>query len=521
VEVDANNIINETNELNKTALRPFNNGNYNVPDAIEITSNAGPKVSYSQYGASVTISGKAIYTITAVPLVDPSEAGAQVELNLLEKGQTFEGVTNSAGNFGINISRPMTPGIYHVQGTITDFTLTGAFTTRFTLTVPPCQPDLTSSIALFANQLVEDQSLNAIFAVTNNGCVATSARNLFINQTGGSPSTIGFFDVPALLPGASCNRKLNGIQFVVRGNYGFSLAADAQFTEIEQFEDNNIVYANVNVLPNLTDIEPYDGLWGSYFFCETLPTNLSYILRNRGGVASGPFVTEVKVYLNADYTETLTHNVPGIGALGLYSFNLPYTFGAAGNYSFEVLMDVPHPNGTIEEVIETNNTATCRITIHACPPQVANFVLLSESCQRNTSLDAADPIISGTMTLTARAHNAGNLTAPGPIEVRFGLNNGSSYAGTYAGNLTPGQTTEILVTVPTVASGIASLLTRVDPNNLVAESNENDNESGPESLCRNFKPTLFCQSGPWGQRYVVNQSFLGKKTTYFFGSVIV
>ncbi len=507
VVIDATNIINETNELNNTALRPFTNGNYNVPGAIEVTASASPAVSYPLYGASVGISGKAIYTGTAVPLVDPSVAGAQVELTLLETGQSFSGVTNSAGNFNISIPRPIAPGIYHVQGTITDFTLTGAFTTEFTLIVPPCQPDLTSRISLSANQLVEGQLLNAIFTITNSGCAPSSATKMFINQTGGNPSTIGFFDVPALLPGASFSRTVNGIQFNLSGNYGFSLAADAEFTEIEQFEDNNISYANVNVLPNLPDLAPYDGSRGSYAFCNTLPNSVSFILRNSGGAASGPFTTDVKVYVDGNYTETLTHNVPGIGAQGLYSFNLPYTFTAIGSYTFAVEIDTPLPNGVIEEVSEANNTASYGISITACPPPVANLVLLGESCQRSTSLDPVDPTFSGSMTLTARAHNSGTLTAPGPIEVRFSLSNGTSYTGSYAGNLAPGQTTEISVTVPTVAPATATLLTIIDPNNLVPESNESDNETGPESLCWNFKPTVWCQSGPWGQRYVVNQSF--------------
>ncbi len=507
VVVDAANSINESNELNNTAIRPFTNGNYNVPGAIEITSNASPGVSYPQYGASVTISGKAIYTGTAVPLADPGVAGAQVVLTLVETGQTFTGVTNSSGNFRINIPRPLTPGIYHVQGTTTDFTLTGAFATTFTLIVPPCQPDLISRITLSANQLVAGQSLDANFRVTNNGCAATAGTKMFINQTGGTPSTIGFFNVPALAPGDSFSRGVNNIRFSESGAYGFSLTADAEFTETEQFEDNNIGYANVNVLPNLPDIEPYDGLRGSFSFCQTLPTNVSYILRNSGGVASGPFVTEVKVYLNGDYTETLTHNVPGIDARGLYSFTLPYTFATPGNYIFEVLMDVPHPDGAIEEVSETNNTARYNIVITACPPPAPNLVLLGESCQRITSLDPVDPIFPGTMTLTARAHNKGNLTASGPIEVKFTLSNGINYTGSYAGDLAPGQTTEISVTVPTVASGTTSLTTMVDPDNLIAETNENDNVTGPESLCWDFKPTVFCQAAPWAKRYVVNQSF--------------
>jgi subtilase family serine protease len=508
VYIDATNLIDETNELNNTALRPFTNGNYNVPGAIEVTASASPEVSYPTFGATVNISGKAIYTGTAVPLVDPSVAGAQVEITLVETGQTFMGITNSRGNYSINIPRPTTIGTYHVEGTITDFTLTGNLSAEFTLVTAPCQPDLTSRIVLSANQLVEGQSLNAAFTITNNGCAPAAATQMFINQTGGSPSTMGQFEVPALAPGATFTRTVNNFVFATRGNYGFSLTADVLATEIEQSESNNISYANVNVLPNLPDLSPYDGTRGNYQFCNTLPTSISYILRNSGGVASGAFTTQVKVYFNGDFIETLTHNVPGIAAQSLYSFSLPYVFGTIGTYNFEVLIDVPHPDGIIEEVSEANNTAIYTININACPPPVANLVLLGESCQRITSLDPVDPQFPGTMTLTARAHNAGNLTAAGPIEVRFSLSNGASYTGSYAGNLAPGQTVNVSVTVPTVAPATTTLLTRIDPNNLVAESNEADNETGPESLCWNFRPALWCESATWNRKYVVNQTFL-------------
>lgn len=507
VVIDATSLIDETNELNNTALRPFTNGNYNVPGAIEVVANASPEVSYPQFGGVVTISGKAIYTGTAVPLVDPSVAGAQVELTLLETGQTVSGTTNSAGFFNMGVNKPLTPGVYHVQGTVTDFTLTGSFATQFTLIVAPCLPDLTARILLSANQLVAGQSVNAQFRITNNGCAPSSPSKMQILQNGGSPTVAGIIDVPALLPGESFTHSVNNVTYSVKGNYGFSLAADAENTVIEQFENNNTEYANISVIVNLPDLAPYDGTRGNYPFCGTLPTNASFVLQNAGGAASGAFTTHIKVYYNGDYRETLVHNVPGIASRSYYSFAIPYLFDAVGNYTFTLELDVPHPDGVIEEENEANNIGSFGIGVYACPPPVANLVLLGESCQRNTSLSPVDPQYPGTMTLTARAHNSGNLTAPGPIQVAFMLSNGTVYTGSYAGSLAPGETREISVEVPTLPSATTSLVTRVDPNNLVVESNDADNETGPENLCWNFKPTVWCQAGPWGQRYVVNQSF--------------
>jgi subtilase family serine protease len=507
VVIDATNLIGETNELNNTALRPFTNGNYNIPGAIEVSASASPVVSYPSVGAGINISGKAIYTGTAVPLVDPSVAGAEVTLTLVETGQIVKGVTNSAGNFSVQVIRPLNPGVYHVTGSVTDFTLTGSFGVSFTLIVPPCQPDLTSRIILSASQILEGQSVNAIFRVSNSGCAPSIPTKMGITQAGGTPLAPAMLDVPALLPGESFSHPLNNIVFNAKGTYGFSLSADVLGAEIEQFENNNIDYGTINVIINKPDLAPYDGTRGNFALCGTLPSNVNFILSNNGGAAAGAFTTHVKVFVDGDYRETIMHNAPGILARSYYSFSIPYHFQTVGNYTFVLEVDVPHPDGVIEEENEANNIGSYGISINACPPPVANLVLLGESCQRNTSVNPVDPQFPGTMTLSARAHNSGNLAATGPIQVNFILSNGSVYTGTYAGGLAPGETREISVEVPTVAPATTSLITRVDPNNLVVESNEADNETGPENLCWNFKPTVWCQSGPWGQRYVVNQTF--------------
>ena len=130
VTVDYTNGIAENNEQDNNAIRPFVNGNYPVPGNISITSPPAGTVCNYPY-SSVTITGKAIYTDLAVPLPDPSVAGATVDISVAETGATYSAFTNSLGEFSISFYAPQLPGNFHVSGVITDFTLEGNFTTQF------------------------------------------------------------------------------------------------------------------------------------------------------------------------------------------------------------------------------------------------------------------------------------------------------------------------------------------------------------------------------------------------------
>ncbi|HRH34253.1 MAG TPA: CARDB domain-containing protein, partial [Catalimonadaceae bacterium] len=97
VFVDYTNAIEESNELDNSAIRPFVNGNFNLPGSISPNLSVSPATVIT--GGSVTVSGTATYTNTAVPLADPSVAGAQVTITINQTGATFTTFTNSSGGF--------------------------------------------------------------------------------------------------------------------------------------------------------------------------------------------------------------------------------------------------------------------------------------------------------------------------------------------------------------------------------------------------------------------------------------
>ncbi|MEI7983309.1 MAG: CARDB domain-containing protein, partial [Bacteroidota bacterium] len=137
VIVDYTNVIDETNELDNSAVRPFVNGNFQVAGSIVCTSSVSPSVSYSNPDNFLLLSGSAFYSGLAVPLPDSSVAGATVSFQVTETGATFSGYTNSSGYFNIYFLAPVAGGSYHITGTITDYTLTGEFSSHFTIISKP------------------------------------------------------------------------------------------------------------------------------------------------------------------------------------------------------------------------------------------------------------------------------------------------------------------------------------------------------------------------------------------------
>jgi hypothetical protein len=96
VFVDWTKVIQETNELDNSAIRPFTNGNFNVPGAITVTPTVVPSTVIGVSGASASLTGTAVYTGTAVPLQNPSVAGAQVTFTIQPEVKVIQPIPTQA-----------------------------------------------------------------------------------------------------------------------------------------------------------------------------------------------------------------------------------------------------------------------------------------------------------------------------------------------------------------------------------------------------------------------------------------
>ncbi|MBL7765535.1 MAG: fibronectin type III domain-containing protein [Chitinophagaceae bacterium] len=504
VTIDYSNVITESNELDNTAIRPFINGNYNLPGSILTTANVTPSVAYAYPGQYNTLYGDAHYTGTTVPLPDSSVAGATVDFTILETGATYSTYTNSGGVYSYSFPRPMIPGIYHIQGSITDFTLTGTFIAEFevvTPPTPPCLPDLHASLILSATNIVEGTTITGTLTVHNFGCASSPATTMSVAQVGGIPLLATTVNIPALNSGASYSLPIS-LTYANSGQYSLCISVDGSNDIIESDETNNSQCAVITVIPNISDIVPGAGPSGTQYECQA--NGIGFTVHNLGGAATGPFDCLVDVLLNGNYQYSMTHTISNIPSVLNYGgnyvyFSLPFIPSSTGNYTFQLHCDLP-ANAVLESN-ELNNEGGYALNIIPCMP---NFSL--SGCEY-FDVESADwnYTAGDSITLQGRIVNSGNQSYAGALEVQYALSGGAVYNTTEIVNLPPGASINISKNVIAPPVATESLTIQIDPNNLIAEMVESDN-SITNNMCWDFEPTPYCGGNFWGLTYLVNQS---------------
>lgn len=523
VTIDYTNVIAETNELDNQAIRPFINGNYNLPGGIAVTSTVNPTVGYS--GSYTYMYGEAHYFGTAIPLVDSSVAGATVSFTIMETGATFSTYTNSSGNFYYGFPNPVAPGIYHIQGTVTDFTLTGNLADTFEVIIMAsgCTlPDLGVQIqasnpysqTITTNQtisIVEGDHLTGTITVPNSGLSIAGSSVLNISNSGSSPS-LGSSNVPSLSVGASYNKSFN-IIYNTAGYYSLFATADAT-SIISECSEGNTQGIGIRVLPAMPDISPYTGPGGTTYDCQI--SSVGFTLANYGGLATGSFDCTVLEKLNGIVIGTYTHTVPNIPSAvwygtNYYSFNMPFTPSVPGDYSFEIQCDLP--TDAVAEYMETNNIASYSLTILQCKPNLA-----WQGCESFNVASADGDYASGSnVSLEGVLVNNGNLTYTGNVNLRYQLSGGSIYNDNVNVNLLPGASIPVskVITAPPPATEVLTIT--ADPTNLIDELSEADN-SITDNMCWDFYLDSNYACGYYN--YFWNHSFLVNQAAYLSVGVI-
>ncbi|WP_460566796.1 CARDB domain-containing protein [Flaviaesturariibacter terrae] len=519
VFIDYGASLDESNELDNQAIRPFINGNYQLPGDIGITAAPTPSTIYT--GDNLSISGTAWYRNTAVQLQDSSCAGATVTVKVVETGQTQTVYSNSLGAYSASIYGPATPGTYHVQVTITDYTLDGDTTTQFVVIPRPvCSgPDLTTQLLLGpgtitpqypqtnTRYIVEGQSLGGSVSVSNGGNAATgSSSNLGIEAPAASSIPVPFA-VNALASGGSQNFTLPTLTFNSIGNTYVRSIADVA-NEVDEHcggEGNNSSYTNVLVLPNAPDIAPYNNL-SSYSYanqCQGIPP-VSFVVRNLGGQPTSSFSARLTVFRNGVLETTMTQTMANINPLWEAQVNFNYAYnGLAGLYTFTLDCDVPN---AVAEYNEGNNGVSYQVQVSACNPDLTVW-----GCG-NVTVTPAEPSLPTNITIAAELANTSLVAISGPIAVDFNVG-GTHYTYTFNGTLAAGVHTPVSVTVPAPAPGNNSLVITVDAADAVSETNENNNTSSAR-LCWDFQPT---NSGCYSGLYINTTQYVNTPVTMATG----
>ncbi len=500
VFIDFTNVIDEPNELNNQAIRPFINGEYNLPGTIAVDAEATPQESESGT-SNVTISGEAIYDGTAVPLSDPSVAGATVTFTLVETGQTFSTYTNSEGKFARSFQPPLTPGLYHINGSITDFTLTGNFTATFVIQPGPCKPDLRCQVALSSNSVLIGESVTGSITVTNSGCAPSAISSLLdVSGQNGTPIPSDAL-IPALNPGESYTYNFaNPIQFNSIGSATLQGKTDANFVIVESNEQNNTCGTSVAVNPLLSDISiGYIASGGQKYQCNE--QSFTIRLNNNGGVGTGAFQVERHIVRLSDdvveYSDVV--DIPNIAPNNYVYSSLTHQFEQTGGYRIDVFADIPTSPGTgvVAELSETNNTGSLSVSVIPCLPDLR--------MDGSLSIAPIDPHNAGMITVTARTSNAGTAAVVDDVVVAFTIGANTVYA-THSGGINPGATAEVSAVLPSPGTDCAAIVITTDaPNNITEVSEANNSQTN--QLTYDFYLGNYCSYTAqkfWQKRQVIN-----------------
>jgi hypothetical protein len=506
VYVDYTNVIQETNELDNNAVRPFVNGNYNLPGTIVVNTAASPQVSSTISFPTISLSGTAHYSGVAVPLQDSSVAGAIVTATIIETGAQYSSYTASNGAISLGIAKPLVPGTYHIKVEVTDFTLTGRDTSSFVVVyiAPPCFADLSANINITRNTsytgnsnntIFVGESINGIITIANNGC-ASSATSTYalVSQNGGS-IIIPSFTVPSLAPGSTHTISFSNMVLGSAGIYNICATADANSVVVESNENNNGVCAYINVVTPAADLSITNISNGAYYACAA-PTSISFSAYNNGTISANNVSYKMVVRKNTLAVDSFSGTI-AISPQNYASASWPYSFNGIDNYEILVALDTAN---TIVEADETNNNGNSFISFLACKPDLA-----VTGCKA-AEIQSSNVQYTSTLTVTANLTNYGNAAATGSTLVHFIIGNGTPIPVTYSGSIPAGQTVQVSTIVTAPAPATSALTVIADVNNAHDEFVETNNSS-TDNMCVDVYPTVVC-SGPnfWNQIYIKNQA---------------
>ncbi|MBL7796220.1 MAG: PKD domain-containing protein [Saprospiraceae bacterium] len=491
VELDMTNVLDESNELNNQAIRPYLNGDYNLPGSISTVAAVASNPSVVVPASSLNLSGSAVYVGASVPLGDSSCAGASVFFTLLETGQSFAGFTNESGYFSIYFPQPPTPGTYHITGTVTDYTFEGAFSTTFTVTPLPCvKPDLICQLEPSRYSLVQGDTLGGKVRISNVGTDTSVATRVRLTAPVASPF-LAFVDVPPLSPGAFVDVNMPVFVFPSVGTTFLHAQVDDENLNDECQEGNNLSGVPLTVTPALPDIVP---VWWNLQnpnlpLCST--HTFIYQIENRGGAATGPFAVKWEVWngngLENEFVQTVSDIPPG----GMVFVHFPYTFSNVGTHWLDLLCDWQQE---VSEHTDLNNNFYGSVNMYACPIKPD---LRFESCE-TLEVSPADPIGLDTITVNALLANRGNAVAIAPFEVELTVVQqdvvptvATTYLLTIADDLAPNQTVPVLFKIPQPPAGNNTLQLVADAGDQVEELNETNNQFA-DALDWDFSLGKYC-----------------------------
>ncbi|MHC1776296.1 MAG: LamG-like jellyroll fold domain-containing protein [Lentimicrobium sp.] len=469
IMVDYTNIIVEPNELDNVAVASFNNGSVPLTGDIIVEANVVPATSYASANNTLHLNFNAAFNGTSLP-AGLKVAGALVTFQIDETGATFTGFTSANGNIYIPFTAPVSPGVYHISGTVSSPPFTGFINPNITTfeLINGNDPDFTVTLTATDVTCLAGQSVGHTIVVNNNGLVASTVNTqLTLSIPGGNPSLLTFV-VPPISAGGSHTIPDVNVQFPAAGTYTVCAQADALQEINELNESNNSGCLNIVAVVAAPDLEVISGSSGPQSIC--IPAVLSASIRNSGGVSAAASTSRMVVKLGSTTIQTFNHAVPALGPSEVHSYTQTFIPSVPGIYTYTVQADF---NQVVTEASESNNINSFTITVTPCLPD-----LVAGDC--DLAATSATNYASGNMTLSATIFNDGETATSLPVTVRFQFSNNTFVDVIHTGGIPKDQSVNVTASTPAFVNAGVTMKAIVDPNNTIVELNEANNESFPK-----------------------------------------
>ena len=325
------------------------------------------------------------------------------------------------------------------------------------LTYPPLLPDLT---VLSINPIIVDKFNDEYIVnvtIKNLGEDNATNFNVTLNSSGGP---IGITTVPLLEPGERLNVTFNWNP--TPGDYNLTAIVDPGYPNdnvVESNESNNNLTIGVRVIQwradlNVTSINlPVMPQNGS-------PVQINVTVKNSGNLDSGPF--NLTVYSNG--SEVNTTMIPKLAPGEEMMKTLTWTPAKPGLYNITAIAD---PENVVEESNESNNEVIAWLLVVKAPIYKPDIHVFNLTVSGNLKQ-------GGTVIINASVENLGNITATNvPISLHI---NGKSVNNATIPLLNVNEVVTISFQVTLTDGGPTKVKIIADPENIIPEFNESNNE---------------------------------------------
>ncbi|MCX6257930.1 MAG: choice-of-anchor D domain-containing protein [Bacteroidia bacterium] len=488
VVIDPAHVLDEGNILNNFAIRPLIAGEFSIPGAIEITASISPQDIFYVTGTTPPLMhyhGHAAYVGSFDPNTNVS--GATVSMTLAETGMVLWGYTNTYGDFDFYFYSPV-PGeglsqTYHVSSTCTDYTLTGNSDTlpysihAYNL---PHKPDLNAyhptgygwvpNIFWTDTCILVGEPIDVSVYVWNSGdSTAYNVKFFGYKDDPSDPTFVSYYD--SLAPGEA-RWEYFTVTFDTEGDHSVGIWADPDNTIAEWNENNNQASVSRHIYNTDVDLIP-----SSFWISSTTPLDGQNVIMGLGVsntlcyIAGTSIANLYDIYGN-DTTLIASLPYPALGPMsGISEWVYNYSFHGAGIHTIMAMVDY---YDNVSENNEDNNIGYWTINVPVQMPDLTFTAYPWYPLEYSLGVSSANVNVGDEINFTAGIQNYGNGDASN-FYVRFKIDNVLIGSPVFVPFLGAGQSMTLYSDPWTITDCGHSLEVVIDEENLVAESNENNN----------------------------------------------